>query len=200
MAEAVATDTIQPTDQLRSFDRSKLALWIFLSSEVIFFTSLIAIFSIYVSRIEEIPKFDRSTIILVSINTFFLLLSSLMVVLGLEANRRGDRGRLKVFLGATLVLGIVFLSIQSFEYNQLITHEGITLSNSLYGTAFFMLTGFHGLHVLVGVLWLIQLLFFRILPDTITPGDTNPVEFFGLYWHFVDVVWIVVFTLVYLIG
>lgn len=199
MAEAVATDTVQPTDQLRSFDRSKLALWIFLSSEVIFFTSLIAIFSIYVSRIEEVPEFETSTIILVSINTFFLLLSSLMVVLGLEANRRGDQGRLKVFLGATLVLGIVFLSIQSFEYSQLII-EGVTLSNSLYGTAFFMLTGFHGLHVLIGVLWLIQLLFFRILPDTITPGDTNPVEFFGLYWHFVDVVWIVVFTLVYLIG
>jgi cytochrome c oxidase subunit 3/cytochrome o ubiquinol oxidase subunit 3 len=95
------------------------------------------------------------------------------------------------------VLGLVFLSGQAYEFNRLF-HEGLSLSSNLFGATFFTLTGFHGAHVFVGVIW-ITFVLARAFRGGITQANHLSVELVGLYWHFVDIVWIIIFTLVYLI-
>lgn len=155
--------------------------------------------SAHVPRILNIP--------LTALNTFLLIVSSLMVVLALDAVQKGNQKRLKQFLGATLALGVVFLSIQAYEYSILI-HEGLWFGqiphhleeagrNTLFGTTFYAMTGFHGLHVFGGVVTLV-IIFIKALKGYYTPHNFEGVELFGLYWHFVDLVWIILFTIVYL--
>jgi cytochrome c oxidase subunit 3/cytochrome o ubiquinol oxidase subunit 3 len=98
---------------------------------------------------------------------------------------------------ATVGLGLAFIGGQVYEFNHLY-HEGLTLSSSLFGTTFFVLTGFHGAHVAIGVIWLLSVFFkVRAYPDS--PENAMDVEIAGLYWHFVDLVWVAIFVLVYLI-
>ena len=128
---------------------------------------------------------------------FFLLTSSLCVVLGLTEIQKDNRAGLARWLGATAFLGAAFVGIQGYEYSKLI-QEGITLTSSQFGTGFFFLTGFHGLHVLVGVIWALVLVG-HTLRGGFSRQEHMGYEIFGLYWHFVDVVWIFIFTLVYLV-
>ncbi|MBI2912642.1 MAG: heme-copper oxidase subunit III, partial [Chloroflexi bacterium] len=119
------------------------------------------------------------------------------MVLALAAIQRGDRRGLQIWLFSTALLGILFLSGQAFEFTDF-HREGLSLSSNLFGTTFFVLTGFHGAHVSVGVLILLSL-FAMALRGRLTPANSINLELAGLYWHFVDVVWIAIFTLVYLI-
>lgn len=178
--------------------KGKVAIWLFLSSEVLFFVSLIAIFLVSVQRAPRPFEKELGEIILVSINSFILLGSSYTVVSALDAAHRQKAGAMKGFLAATLGLGALFMGVQAYEYSQMVMHHGVTLTSDLYGTVFFTLTGFHGFHVLIGLIWLVPLLIMA-LRNKITPANSGLVEIFGLYWHFVDVVWVVLFTLVYLI-
>ena len=114
-----------------------------------------------------------------------------------RAHRRGDKRQARIWLAATVGLGLVFLAGQIYEFNQFV-HEGLTITTNLFGSTFFTLTGTHGLHVAVGVIWLTTLLIMS-LRGNLGPEKTTTVEIAGLYWHFVDVVWIVIFTVVYLI-
>ena len=134
---------------------------------------------------------------LTSVSTFVLLMSSLAMVLALAAVMRGDTRYSKVWLATTAVLGAVFLVFQAFEFRQFVD-EGLKISTNLFGSTFFVLTGCHGLHVLVGVIWLATLLIMSAC-GKLGPEKAMNVEIAGLYWHFVDVVWIVIFTVVYLI-
>lgn len=142
-----------------------------------------------------------------SASTFVLLMSSLAMVLSHNAvvhknqpkNGTWERilGSSRLWLAMTALLGMGFLAFQTYEFTSFV-HEGLKLSTNLFGSSFYTLTGFHGAHVTFGVLWLWSL--FAI--DTkrgLGPGDATNVDLLALYWHFVDVVWIAIFTLVYLI-
>jgi cytochrome c oxidase subunit 3/cytochrome o ubiquinol oxidase subunit 3 len=131
------------------------------------------------------------------VSAFILLMSSVTMVLALAAIQRGDQHGLRVWLFTTAFLGILFVSGQAFEFTEF-NREGLSLSTNLFGTTFFVLTGFHGAHVTVGVLILLSL-FVMAQRGRLTQAESLHVELAGLYWHFVDIVWIVIFTLVYLI-
>jgi heme/copper-type cytochrome/quinol oxidase subunit 3 len=177
-------------------DNRKLGMWIFLASEVMLFSSLIAGFINMKAR-SPAGASDVLNVPLTAVNTFILIMSSTTVVMALAAIQDGDRKRLRNYLLATLLLGGMFFSIQMYEYRHLLG-EGFTPWGSLFGAGFYTVTGFHGLHVLIG-LGLCLALIVQAIQGKITAGEHMRVEVFGLYWHFVDVVWIVLFTIIYLL-
>ncbi len=179
---------------------AKFAMWCFLGTEVVIFGALIArVLSVWVHDPEahKLLTEPLSSLLLVSVNTFVLLVSSLCVVLGLSSIQRGNRSGLVLWLAVTAVLGAAFVGVQAYEFNKLVS-EGLTFSSSQFSSAFYLLTGNHGLHVIIGVIWC-ALILARALRGGYTENEHLGVEIFGLYWHFVDVVWIMIFTLVYLI-
>jgi cytochrome c oxidase subunit III len=199
----------------------KVAIWAFIGSECMLFASLISTYLIYKGRsvVGPFPHeawTDPSTghvfkpilnIPVTSFSTFVLLMSSLAMVLALAAvenaevpkKTAGDRilGNSKLWLFMTALLGSTFLSCQAYEFTSFV-HEGLTIKTNLFGSSFFTLTGFHGAHVTAGVLWLLTLLAIDFKRG-LGPKDALNVDIAALYWHFVDVVWIAIFTLVYLI-
>ncbi|HEX9077090.1 MAG TPA: heme-copper oxidase subunit III [Anaerolineae bacterium] len=179
-------------------DNRKLGIWTFLGSEVMFFSGLIVVYLVMRGRstVGPLPH-EVLDIPLTAVNTFVLLCSSLTMVTALSAIQRGNAQRMRLWLIATAVLGLLFLSGQAFEFNKLF-NEGLSLSTNLFGATFFTLTGFHGTHVFIGVLW-IGFVLARAFRGGITADNHLAVELVGLYWHFVDIVWIIIFTLVYLL-
>ena len=189
-------------------DNRKLLMWLFLASECLFFGSLISAYLLYKGESLTGPYPHDTTINGVayegmfdipftSVSSFVLLMSSLSMVLALAAIQRGDQRGLRIWILATALLGVLFLGGQAFEFTEF-HREGLSLGTNLFGTTFFVLTGFHGAHVSVGVLILLSL-FVMSLRGRLTQASSLNVELAGLYWHFVDVVWIVIFTLVYLL-
>jgi cytochrome c oxidase subunit 3/cytochrome o ubiquinol oxidase subunit 3 len=132
-----------------------------------------------------------------SVSAFALLMSSLAMVLALAAIQRGDIKRLKIWLLVTAALGLTFLGGQVYEFTGF-GAMGLNPSTSTFGTSFFVLTGFHGAHVTMGVVWLLSL-FMLATRGQLSQARSLDVEIAGLYWHFVDIVWIIIFTVVYLI-
>jgi heme/copper-type cytochrome/quinol oxidase subunit 3 len=176
----------------------KMVFWAFLSSECLFFGSLISTYLVYKGRSLEGPKpHEIFNIPLTSVSTFDLLMSSLMMVLTLAAIQRGKLRQFQFWCFMTAVMGAIFLGFQAYEFTSFV-HEGLKLQTNLFGCTFFVLTGFHGAHVTGGVIWLVSLLVLSFR-GKITQADSLDVEIAGLYWHFVDIVWIAIFTLVYLI-
>ncbi len=179
-------------------DNRKLGIWTFLGSEVMFFSSLIVVYMVMRGRSVGGPlPGDVLDIPLTAVNTFVLICSSMTMVTALAAIQRGNVRAMRMWLVATAALGLVFLSGQAFEFHKLYS-EGLSLSSNLFGATFFTLTGFHGMHVFVGVLW-ITFVLARAFRGGVTESNHLAVELVGLYWHFVDIVWIIIFTLVYLI-
>ena len=227
----------------------KLGLWAFISSEVMFFTALIATYLVMKPRNLEMGgpvPYDFLGIGLTAVLAFILLMSSLTMVLALAATERNDQRGIRLWLGATILLGLSFLGGQAYEFNKLwdehfvtvttthadgrvervgiaahdpehVNHEveeiraeaaggkvevsppkPVTWSTSLFGSSFFTLTGFHGTHVGIGVLWL-SIVLVMAFRGKIGPRNSLTVEMAGLYWHFVDLVWVAIFTLIYLI-
>ena len=229
-APAVPMQAHPPTTT--GLDHRKVAIWAFIGSECMLFVSLISTYMIYKGR-SVVGPFPHEwwcpttktmgfcsgetathvvqsmkpilNIPVTSASTFVLLMSSLTMVLALEAvenkgkaGYRGLWGRGAGFwLMATALLGATFLGFQAFEFTSFV-HEGLTIKRNLFGSSFFTLTGFHGAHVSAGVLWLMTL-FFIDRKRGLVPQDSLLVDLCALYWHFVDVVWIAIFTLVYLI-
>ena len=179
-------------------DNRKLLMWAFLASDCMFFGSLIATYLVYKNRSLDGPL-PRETfdVPYTSVSAFVLLLSSLTMVLALAAIQRGDERRMRIWLTTTALLGCVFLGGQFYEFNSFV-RDGLTLSRNLFGSTFFTLTGFHGTHVAIGVFWLGSLVV-HSLRGRLHQEHSLMVEIAGLYWHFVDIVWILIFTLVYLI-
>lgn len=171
-----------------------LGMWIFLASEIMFFSGLITTFMGYRARTAEVLK--DLNVPLMTVGTFVLLSSSLAAVTALAAIQRGNTRAFRTRIIATLILGAAFLTIEALEWIELFG-EGID-GTTLFGSAFFTLTGFHGMHVIVGLIWL-GLILFRLRRDEITSKSSMGIEIFGLYWHFVDVVWIILFTVIYLL-
>lgn len=180
-------------------DNWKTAFWLYLASEVVIFSVLIAVFVLFrlefPERIHEVH--EAAGVFLVAINTFLLLTSSWAMVMGLHEIRKGNRQGLINWFTLMVVLGAVFVGLQYVEYNTL-SAEGITLYSDAFGMRFYAPTAFHGAHVIIGVLW--GLLVINHARKGGYSAESNiGVEVFGLYWHFVDVVWIVLFTVIYLI-
>jgi heme/copper-type cytochrome/quinol oxidase subunit 3 len=176
----------------------KIAMWAFLGSECLLFGALISTYLLYRGRSVVGPyPHDVYDIPYTSVSSFILLMSSLTMVLALAAMQRRDQRRMRVWLLTTALFGALFIGGQVYEFT-VFYRAGLSLHENLFGSSFFVLTGFHGAHVTIGILMLLSLFALSAkgrLPDS----RVETVELIGLYWHFVDVVWIVIFTMVYLI-
>ena len=176
----------------------KIAMWAFLGSECLLFGALISTYLLYRGRSVVGPfPHDVYDIPYTSVSSFVLLMSSLTMVLALAAMQRKDQRRMRVWLVTTALLGVTFIGGQVYEFT-VFYRAGLTLHENLFGSSFFVLTGFHGAHVTIGILMLLSL-FTISAKGRLAEDRTETVELIGLYWHFVDVVWIVIFTVVYLI-
>ncbi|MGA0877637.1 MAG: cytochrome c oxidase subunit 3 [Ilumatobacteraceae bacterium] len=177
---------------------NKLAMWLFLGSECLLFGGLISTYMLYKGRVSEGPQPDQIyDIPFTSVSSFILLMSSLTMVLAVSSAQRKDDRNTNLWLSVTAVLGATFVGGQVYEFTAFY-REGLGFTTSLFGSSFYTLTGFHGVHVTVGIIMLAALV--GMIRKSRIPGDkAEAVEMVGLYWHFVDVVWIVIFTLVYLI-
>ena len=220
-ADAHATSHHYTTTGL---DNRKVAIWMFIGSECMLFASLISTYLIYKGKnlVGPLPHetwLNPQTgqtmkailnIPVTSISTFVLLMSSFAMVMALAAveNRNKPKpanptfwqnveNNSKLWLFMTCLMGATFLGFQAYEFTSFV-HEGLTIRRNLFGSSFFTLTGFHGAHVTAGVIWLGTLLAID-MKRGLQPKDAVWVDIAALYWHFVDVVWIAIFTLVYLI-
>ncbi len=182
-------------------DHRKMLIWAFLGSECMFFGSLIATYLVYYG--QSLPGTptpgDVLDIPTTSVSTFVLLMSSLMMVLAYSSISKGNVRNFRIWIICTALLGATFLGFQYFEFTEFAHESHVTPRTNLFGSTFFTLTGFHGAHVTVGVIWLLSLFAYSFKGD-LTKDEGLSVDLAALYWHFVDVVWIVIFTVVYLIG
>lgn len=188
----------------------KFATWLYLASEVVIFSVLIATYVVFRLHNPEVMELFHEKmnewpgIWLVSLNTFILLASSWAMVMGLRQIQRNNLQGLVRWIGLTALMGTVFVVFQYVEYTEM-AHKGITLYYDAasgvfkdFGMRFYAPTAFHGAHVIVGVLWALYVVN-NARKGRYSSRNYIGVEVFGLYWHFVDVVWIVLFTLIYLI-
>jgi heme/copper-type cytochrome/quinol oxidase subunit 3 len=185
-----------------SLDMRKILMWAFLASDCMFFGPLIANYLAHRGRPGAIlnPPYPAQIfdIPYTSVSAFVLLISSLYMVLAVSASARGNMRAAKAWLLGTAGLGVIFLGGQFYEFTTFV-HEGLGLTTNLFGSPFYVLTGFHGAHVTIGVLWLLCMVW-AVATGKITQANAIHIEIAGLYWHFVDIVWIIIFTVVYLTG
>ena len=175
-------------------------MWAFLGSDCMFFGTLIATYLVYKGKSLVGPyPIDVFDIPVTSVSTFVLLMSSMSMVMAYAWLRRGNVKAFRIWLASTAIMGTTFLAFQVFEFRDFAVH-GLTPRTNLFGSTFFTLTGFHGAHVTLGVVWLLSILFHSFRKGGITPEKELDVDLAALYWHFVDIVWIVIFTVVYLFG
>lgn len=192
----------------------KLGMWIFLIGDTMSFGALLAAYAALragAGVIGWVPPDEILGINLTAFMTFLLICSSVTMVKALESIQKGDVRKMCNFLGLTILGGIIFLGLQAYEWTHLIKH-GLTLTglpehglsdelikgSTLFGPTFYAITGFHGLHVTGGVIYLI-VIWINGLKGRYTAEFNHEVEIVGLYWHFVDLIWIMVFTFIYLL-
>ena len=198
-------DVVFPDDEhltATGISNEKLGMWVYLASDCLLFGGLISTYLLYRNRpgaieglsgsVEKIS--DLYNIPFTSMTAFILLMSSLTMVFAVNSIARNDPDRMRLWLGATGVLGSLFLAGQVYEFTEFV-HEGLGFTDNVSSSAFFTLTGFHGVHVLVGIIMLLSALAISMKKDL----KAEVIEVLGLYWHFVDIVWVVIFTIVYLI-
>jgi len=196
---AVAAAIHDPNIGNTGLDHRKMGMWIFLGSDCMFFGSLIGTYLSYKGKSLSGPlPHDVFDIPLTSYSAALLLASSLFMVLALAALQHNRIKAAGWWLFATAVFGAHFVLNQVYEFTTFVLHHGLTLHTSLFGSSFFVLTGFHGAHVSGGVIWLMMLVVLA-MRGKLDSRDYTKVEIAGLYWHFVDIVWIAIFTIVYLI-
>ena len=178
----------------------KMLMWAFLGSDCMFFASLISTYLVYKNRSIVGPHPDEVfDILITSTSTFVLLMSSMSMVLAYHALTRGNIKGFRIWILSTAIMGMTFIAFQVFEFRTF-AHEGLTPRTNLFGTTFFTLTGFHGAHVTIGIVWLLSLFFYSFKRGGVTPARNLDTDLAALYWHFVDIVWIVIFTVIYLFG
>lgn len=184
-------------DTLTKVSNWKMFMWLFLAQDgMMFFSMFAAYLALRVGSTNWPVPSEVLGITLTAIMTFILICSSVTMVQSIAAIQRGDMAKMRLWLGATIVGGILFLGGQVYEYNHLIGGLGMGMGRHLFDATFFILTSFHGLHVFSGVVYLISVLG---KSGRYSPENYTQLEIAGLYWHFVDLVWIILFTLVYLI-
>lgn len=176
----------------------KLGMWVFLGSDCLLFGALISSYLLLRNRGEGGPRAEEIfDIPFTSVTTFVLLMSSMTMAMAVGAAHRGELRRSRTWLATTALLGSFFIAGQVTEFTSFV-NEGLGFTTNIFGSAFYTLTGFHGVHVSVGIIFLMSLVVMS-LRGNLGPERAETVEIFGLYWHFVDIVWIIIFTVVYLI-
>ena len=176
----------------------KLGIWVFLVSEIMFFTGLIGSYIVLRLGSKSWPNpQELLNIGLLATNTIVLISSSLTMALSLDAIKRGSQRRLRLFLLLTALLGSAFLAIKFYDYLHM-WHRGLTIASSLFGSCYYMLTGFHALHVLSGVILLLYL-FITASRGMFSAANFGRIEYSGLYWHFIDIVWVILFAILCLV-
>ena len=197
MSVATAAHAEHPTNT--GIENKKLIMWLFLASDCMFFGTLISTHLIYRKLHPDIVDaraiFD---IELTTFSTFVLLLSSFFMALAVSAMHKGSIKAYRRNVAWVILGGLVFLGCQVYEFYEFVMIKGLGLTTSLFGSSFFVLTGTHGTHVAIGVLWLTAQLFWSYTPK-FTTRNAIDVETAGLYWHFVDIVWLIIFPAVYLL-
>ncbi len=195
MSTAVAES---PMETSTGIPNARLGMWIFLASEIMFFTGLIGSYIVLRLGSESWPlPGEVLNTPLLGLNTFILITSSFTMVQALVAVQRDDVAKLKLNLGLTILGGSLFLGIKLWDYNHMI-HEGFTITSNLFGSFYYMLTGFHGLHVFGGVVAMICI-WVGAAKGRYGSSNYGTVEGIGLYWHFVDLVWIILFAILCLV-
>ncbi|MEM9034251.1 MAG: cytochrome c oxidase subunit 3 [Actinomycetota bacterium] len=187
-----------PHDTGTGVSNNKLAMWAFLGSDCLLFGALISTYLLLRRRGEEVEAEELFDIPFTSVSAFVLLMSSLTMVLAVSAANQRDGRRMRMWLLATALLGSVFIAGQVYEFT-VFYNEGLGYTTNIFSSAFYTLTGFHGVHVSVGILMLVSLFAMSATGRFDEEKNAETVEIVGLYWHFVDIVWIVIFTIVYLI-
>jgi heme/copper-type cytochrome/quinol oxidase subunit 3 len=178
-------------------ERGKFAIWLFLATEVMFFSGLIGTYIVIRTGAPSWPNpANRLAVNLTAFNTFVLITSSWTMVKALHAIAEGNKGGLVKWLGLTILGGSFFVGVQVYEYIAL-WNGGARPNVDLFWSTFYAMTGFHGLHVVIGVIWLICL-WFAAARGKFSAQNYTRIELGGLYWHFVDLVWVLLFTIVYL--
>jgi cytochrome c oxidase subunit 3 len=192
-------------------EAASLGMWVFLATEVLFFGGLFGTYLVY--RVWYPSTFGAASrtlsIVAGTANTTVLITSSLTMALAVHAASIGRRGRLMLFLLVTMALGVVFLGIKALEYYQKFAEHHVPGASfqfegpdpthaEIFFSLYFMMTGLHALHMVVG-LGIMSVMLFMAWRGLFTPEWHNPIEVSGLYWHFVDIIWIFLFPLLYLI-
>ena len=178
-------------------ERGKFAIWLFLATEVMFFTGLIGAYVVLRAGAATWPNPQtRLAVNITAFNTFVLITSSWLMVKALFAAERGDRAGILRWLAATILGGSIFVGIQVYEYSVLIRENALP-NGDIFWSTFYITTGFHGFHVVVGVIWLICA-WIQAFKGRYTAQSYLGLELAGLYWHFVDLVWVLLFTIIYL--
>jgi heme/copper-type cytochrome/quinol oxidase subunit 3 len=185
----------------------KLGMWLFLGSECLLFGGLISTFLLYKKKLNTFPGFENAEISklganlfdipFTSVSSFILLMSSLTMVLAVSSLQRNDLRRTRIWILATAILGASFLGGQIYEFTAFV-REGLGYTTNIFSSAFFTLTGFHGAHVAIGIV-ILMTMYALTFNGKLTAEKSETLEIAGLYWHFVDVVWVVIFVVVYLI-
>jgi len=175
----------------------QFGFWLFMITDVILFSTLFATFVVLRNNVAGGPVgADLIEINGIVISTFILLTSSFTSGLALLSMNKGNKQGLILWLAISALLGASFLYLEVSEFMHLV-HEGATIGTSAYWSAFFTLVGAHGLHVTLGIVWIAAVIF-QIAKRGITPVTKRKVNIISLYWHFLDVIWIFVFSIVYL--
>jgi len=192
--------TGEHADPAVAFESAKLGVWTFLATEVLLFGALFTAYTVFRMKYPEMFRVEHAKLdrILGGVNTVVLITSSLMVVLGVDAIKRGKARLLEACFGATILLAAVFLCVKYVEYTGKF-HHGIYPGTNIFFSIYFMLTGLHGVHVLLGM-GLLSYVIVLSRRGRLSARYYTPAEMSGLYWHFVDLVWIYLFPLLYLIG
>jgi heme/copper-type cytochrome/quinol oxidase subunit 3 len=179
---------------------NKLGMWLFLASDCLLFGALISTYLVNHDRIaaDQIGPHEIFDIPFTSVSSFVLLMSSLTMVLSLSALQRGDVVRNRLWLFVTAMLGATFVGGQVYEFTTFYK-EGLGYTTNIFSSSFYTMTGFHGVHVTVGIIMLMTLML-KSLRGNLKQENAETVEIVGLYWHFVDIVWILIFTIVYLLA
>ncbi len=183
----------RPKESIAGISTGKLGMWVFLVSEIMFFTGLMGSYIVLRLGSGNWPNsVEVLNIPLLAINTVILLTSSLTMALSVNAAQKDKPGTLIWTLTATAVLGSIFLAIKIFDYIHM-WKEGFTISTNLFGSCYYLITAFHGLHVFSGIILLLTLIW-GAHKGRYSSSNYGRIEYSGLYWHFVDVVWVVVFA------
>ena len=179
-------------------DRGTVAMLSLIIAETAIFSIFVVAYIYYIGKSISGPQ-PRQVLELPIFNTVCLLSSSLTIWIAERALKRSAMGAFNLWWAVTVVLAAIFLGGTGLEWKKLIYHDGLTISTNLFGTTFYSLVGLHASHVIIGLTMLLIVLIFSLL-GKIKPQHSKHLEVLSLYWHFVDAVWVVVFTVVYIIG
>ncbi len=190
-----------PTTTVAPMQRARVGMASLIFMESALFCSFLVTYLYYIGKSPTGPQpMDCLELGLVTVNSVCLLASSATVVLAVRALASGSRKRFQVWMLVTLLLGVEFLAGTGLEWKKLIELKGLEIDSNAFGTTFYTLVGFHAFHVVVGLLLLSGTLLLSLCGCVQPSRDSGRVEVVTWYWHFVDVVWIFVFTLVYFVG